>query len=167
MIRLRPVEPEDLQLLYTIENTPELWDTADTDAPYSKFALKQYIASAQPLRLCGELRMVVELARDGQPPQAIGTVDLTDYNALSARAEIGIALLKEHRAKGHGKEALRQIEELARHWRIHSLHAFVSPGNKASWQLFAHSGYRPVAQIPDWHYAQGKYQEATLFLKIF
>lgn len=37
---LRPLEPEDLELLYTIENDPSLWDTSNTDAPYSRFALK-------------------------------------------------------------------------------------------------------------------------------
>lgn len=203
MIRLRPIEPEDLQLLYTIENDPELWDTANTDAPYSKYALKQYIASAQPLHVCGELRMVVELdeqsaspsadnpmpqttiapkphatalASNSIPhttqaitsqPQAIGIVDLTDYSPLAARAEIGIAILREYRAKGYGKEALRQAEKLARHWRMHSLHAFVPLTNQPSWQLFAQSGFHPVAQIPDWHYARGEYQEVTFFQKIF
>ena len=47
-IYLRDLEPEDLELLYTIENAPELWNITNNDGPYSRFALKQYIASQQP-----------------------------------------------------------------------------------------------------------------------
>ena len=41
MTKLRPVEPEDLELLYTVENNPALWLKACGSGPYSRFALKQ------------------------------------------------------------------------------------------------------------------------------
>ena len=47
-IRLRAPEPEDLELMYRIENMPELWNISNTTVPYSRFLLKQYIA--QPCR---------------------------------------------------------------------------------------------------------------------
>ena len=43
-LRLRPLEPEDLDWLYSIENDTALWDTSNTDIPYSRYALRQYIA---------------------------------------------------------------------------------------------------------------------------
>ena len=47
LLTLRPLEPEDLQLLYDLENDSTLWDSSNTTAPYSKFTLKNYIQSTQ------------------------------------------------------------------------------------------------------------------------
>ena len=38
-IRLRALEPEDLDELYQIENDRRLWDVGLTNVPYSRFAL--------------------------------------------------------------------------------------------------------------------------------
>ena len=43
-IKLRAVEPEDLDLMYLIENDSELWPMGQTSVPFSHYALKQYIA---------------------------------------------------------------------------------------------------------------------------
>ena len=34
---LRALEPEDLDLLYGIENNPEVWDVSPTNVPYSRY----------------------------------------------------------------------------------------------------------------------------------
>ena len=38
-IRLRAIEPEDLDLLYQIENDSSLWDVGTTNVPYSRYTL--------------------------------------------------------------------------------------------------------------------------------
>ena len=38
-IRLRAIEPEDLDLLYRIENDRELWNVGTTNVPYSRYTL--------------------------------------------------------------------------------------------------------------------------------
>ncbi|EJW94024.1 acetyltransferase, GNAT family, partial [gut metagenome] len=78
---LRPCEPEDLELLYTIENDRELWDTSNADAPYSRYAIKQYIAAAEPIQVCGELRLIIDAINEEGKKIAVGLVDLTDYSA--------------------------------------------------------------------------------------
>ena len=45
-VRLRALEPEDLELLYRWENNPAWWDVGNTLAPYSRYLLKQYIAES-------------------------------------------------------------------------------------------------------------------------
>lgn len=168
---LRPIEPEDLELLYTIENDETLWDCSNADGPFSHYALKKYIAEAATIHECGQLRLVIDIApykTKKSPTLPIGLIDLTNYNALAARAEVGITLLKEHRGKGLGTEALQLIEKFAvERLRIHSLHAYVSPHNIASTQLFEKANYNMVATLPDWHYNKGKYEDVALFLKIF
>lgn len=167
---LRPLEPEDLELLYTIENDEKLWNCSNADGPYSHYVLKKYIAEAATIHECGQLRLVIDIAPDkaNRASHPIGLIDLTNYNELAARAEVGIALLKEHRGKGYGPKALQLIEKFAvERLRIHSLHAYVSPHNTQSMQLFEKANYQLIAQLPDWHYNKGKYEEIALFLKIF
>lgn len=167
-MKLRPIEPEDLELLYTIENDTELWETTNSDAPYSRYALKQYISSLSSFHSSGELRLIVEISDVNEQPISIGTIDLTNYSVHSSRAEVGIALLKAYRGKGYGQQALTLLEKLAvNHFRLHSLYAFVSLNNHASCSLFKKCGFQQVAVLKDWLYELGSYYPAALFLKNF
>ncbi len=162
-MRLRPLEPEDLTLLYTIENDPALWDTSNAEGPYSRFQLKEYIARGDSAFSSGEQRFVVETDEDG----SVGVVDLTNFTPLHARAEVGIALLAEHRGKGYAAQALRLVEEYAqKRLRIHSLYAVVTEGNEASAGLFSSLSYALAARLPSWHFSGGSYHDALLFQKI-
>ena len=38
-IKLRAIEPEDLEVLYKIENDVRLWNIGVTNVPYSKYTL--------------------------------------------------------------------------------------------------------------------------------
>ena len=42
-IKLRALEPEDIDVLYSIENNKELWKYSNRNEPYSKYTLKKYI----------------------------------------------------------------------------------------------------------------------------
>ena len=42
-ILLRAVEPEDLDLMYLIENDTQLWTSGVSTVPYSRYALRQFI----------------------------------------------------------------------------------------------------------------------------
>jgi diamine N-acetyltransferase len=41
-ISLRALEPEDLEFLYALENNETDWEVSNTQAPFSKYLLKQY-----------------------------------------------------------------------------------------------------------------------------
>ena len=43
---LRAIEPEDLDLLYQIENDSNLWQVGTTNVPYSRYTLHDYIATS-------------------------------------------------------------------------------------------------------------------------
>ena len=45
-IHLRALEPEDLELLYRIENDVELWNVGTSNVPYSRWTLHEYIANS-------------------------------------------------------------------------------------------------------------------------
>ena len=42
-IKLRALEPEDIDVLFSVENDAELWKYSNRNEPYSKFSLKRYI----------------------------------------------------------------------------------------------------------------------------
>lgn len=46
IVTLRAIEPEDLDILYRIENDREVWNVSATNVPYSKYMLHDYIANA-------------------------------------------------------------------------------------------------------------------------
>ena len=45
-VRLRALEPEDLDFLYTTENDTNFWKVSNTQVPFSRFLLKQYIENS-------------------------------------------------------------------------------------------------------------------------
>ena len=60
-VRLRAMEPEDLDMLYHIENDRSLWNISATNVPYSRYALHNYIADAKnDIYIDGQLRMMIE-----------------------------------------------------------------------------------------------------------
>ena len=52
-ILLRAVEPEDLDLMYQIENDPESWDISNFTVPYSRYMFREYIKSSSIRYFCG------------------------------------------------------------------------------------------------------------------
>ena len=52
IVRLRAMEPEDLDFLYAMENDKEVWDVGCTNVPYSRYVLHDYIANASNDILC-------------------------------------------------------------------------------------------------------------------
>jgi len=89
-VRLRALEPEDLELLYRWENDPELWEVGNTLAPYSRYILKEYIAgSDRSIYESRQLRFMIEECDTGT---SVGIVDLFDFEPHPNRAACGIML---------------------------------------------------------------------------
>ena len=89
-VRLRALEPEDLELLYRWENDPELWEVGNTLAPYSRYILKEYIAgSDRSIYESRQLRFMIEECDTGT---CVGIVDLFDFEPHPNRAACGIML---------------------------------------------------------------------------
>ena len=162
---LRALEPEDLELLYTIENDSDTWDICSARVNYSRYAIKQYLAQQpQEITTAGEVRLVIT---DSDTGEAVGLIDLTNYSATNRSAEIGITLLKEHRGKGYGRAAIKAMEQYAKeaaNLRMIYAHT-LADRNSVAKNLFLHSNYIPVAVLPEWHFCHGEYVDLTVFKK--
>lgn len=161
---LRAVEPEDLDLMYLIENDTELWSLGQASVPFSHYALKQYITeSNNDFFHDRQLRLVLE-TNDGV---GIGFVDLQRYDPQHHRAEVGIVVVPEKQRQGLATEALRLLSYYAsKHLGIHQLFALVPTSNHASIGLFKKCGYKETATLEDWLKSPEGWQSVVVFQQI-
>lgn len=166
LVVLRAMEPEDLDLLYTIENDPAMWEVSSGCSPVSKFVLRKYI-SLQPDEIYsgGELRLVIE---DAEQSRAVGLADLTSISLIDGKAEVGIAVLKKEQSKHYGYAALLRLAKYAKMYlKLRFLYAHVSAAdNAASVKIFESAGFHQIALLPQWHYRMGKYEDVRLYQKM-
>ena len=147
---LRALEPTDLDLLYEIENDPDVWDVTSSPSPWSRWALRQYLES-QPADIAqtGQLRLVVE---SGSAEGGMGFVDLFAYDALQRRAEVGIAIRRSARRTHLGLAAPQASQHDAKnHLHLRLLYAKIRTADEACHKLFQAAAYRRVATLPQWH----------------
>lgn len=164
-IMLRAAEPEDLDLMYLIENDTDLWAVGRSNVPYSRFALRQFIEQTNnDINSDGQVRLVIAL---NENRNAIGFVDLQNYDVRHRRAEVGIVLLPEWQHQGFANEVLGILGRYAsKHLFIHQLYALVSVDNVAAQTLFANAGYKRTAILQHWLSNGEEWQDAMVYQKI-
>lgn len=164
-IYLRALEPEDLQFIYDIENDISLWTLSDTQTPYSRYVLKQYLENAQQdIFEAKQLRLVICKNNNA----SIGLIDVFDFDAKNKRAGIGILIKDEaNRSKGYGKEAL----ELLVHYcfkalHLHQVYANISESNLASLKLFESIGFKKIGLKADWRFDGQQFSNEFMLQRI-
>ena len=164
-IKLRAVEPEDLDLMYLVENDTELWPYGQTSVPFSHYALKRFIEeSSNDIFRDHQLRLVIETA-DGI---SVGFLDLQHYEPQHHRAEVGIVVVPEKQRQGIATEALRLLAQyVSNHLGIHQLYAHVPESNAASIALFQKCGYKKTATLQDWLNTSAGWQSVIVFQTLF
>ena len=164
-ISLRALEPEDLDFLYRVENTIDIWEISGTTTPYSRQVLKKYLDNAhldiydvKQLRLC---------ICDGGGT-AIGLIDMFDFDPKNHRAGIGIVVLEDgNRNRGVGSEAIRLLTGYAfTVLGLRQVYANVVEDNTASIHLFKKMGFEEVGVKRDWIFSNGIYKDEILFQKL-
>ncbi len=165
MIKLRPLEPTDLDTLYNWENDTALWVVSDTVAPYSRAALWQYLeAYTGDIYAQRQLRLMITLASDDTP---VGTIDFLNFDPLNNRAELGLFVDLKHRGKGLGRQALELLTDYAReHLGLRQLYVYIALDNEVCLNLFDTFGYRRVGVIKSWVKRGRTYRDVALMQMI-
>ena len=145
--RLRALEPEDLELMYGWENDMQIWRVSGTVAPFSRHVLSRLIEEQLfDIYATRQMRLVIE--HDGQ---AVGAVDLFEFDPHNRRAGVGIIVDSQHRAQGLGHDALKALEQYARQTlHLHQLWCSVTVDNEASLKLFRKAGYVECGLRREW-----------------
>ena len=148
-IKMRALEPEDLEILYKWENDSSLWTVGNTLAPYSKYILREYISeSHRDIFDIKQLRLIIE---DKKSRQSIGLIDLFDFDPHHKRAAVGILISPDYQRKGFGTQTLNLLKEYAFSFlKLHQLYAHIPERNKASIQLFQKIGFQKAGTLKDW-----------------
>ena len=159
-IHLRAMEPEDLDMLYTIENDQQLWGVSATNVPYSRYTLHDYIANAAgDIYTDRQVRLIIENAEH----DVIGILDLINFDPRHRRAEVGIVIQQPYRSQGYAQAALAELHKYASQVLfIHQLYAIVSLVNKQAVDLFLSMGYQHTATLRDWLYDGTAYHDGLM-----
>lgn len=169
-IFLRPLEPTDLDFLYTLENSESLWEVSNTTKPFSKHILKLYIDNSHlDIYDIKQLRLVICKTEDDN---AIGFIDLFDFDPKHQRVGVGIVIFaEENKRKGFALEALELTCNYAfTHLNVHQVFASITEDNKGSIKLFEKAGFQLGGIKKDWVFSkdfpadkQGKFKNEYFF----
>lgn len=163
-ITLRPLEPEDVELLYQWENNMEIWELSNTRTPFSKYVLSEYIRnSVKDIYETKQLRLIIE----GPENQAVGAIDLFDFDPYHQRAGVGILIHHENdRRKGYALDALNALAEYALNTLgLRQLYANISSENTKSINLFEKAGFVVAGTKKNWLRTADGWMDELLFQK--
>jgi diamine N-acetyltransferase len=158
---LRALEPSDIDLLYQWENNTEIWEVSNTQTPFSRFVLEQYLSSAhQDIYTTKQLRLMVCKSLPPLPPhlkntqeeENIGCIDLFDFEPNHQRAGIGILIAnKSDRRKHYASEALEVLIDYSfTILNLHQLYCNITNNNEPSILLFQKHGFEITGIKKQW-----------------
>lgn len=161
-IHLRALEPEDIDFLFITENDTSFWEISNTEAPFSRYILEQYIMNShQDIYTAKQLRLMIA---ENNSDEVVGMIDLFDYNPQHQRAGIGILISKEKHEKGYASEALTLlINYCFTTLNFHQLFANISSDNEASIALFNKFNFKEIGAKKDWIFNGTTYKDELLF----
>lgn len=163
-VRLRAIEPEDLDTLYLMENDAEIWNVGTTNVPYSRYVLHDYVANVSgDIYTDKQVRLMI----DDENGETVGMVDLVNFNPQHRRAELSIVVKKEKRRCGYAMATVMQIRKYALEiLHLHQIYVVVDKENAASVALFTKMGFSVQCELPDWLF-DGKNYKNSLVMQSF
>lgn len=160
-LRLRALEPEDVNLLFKWENDYTLWEEGITNVPFSRYELKQYIINVKDIFSDRQYRFMIE---DCLSKKAIGTLDLFEFDLMNLRAEVGIYIEKDSRQQGYASEAIELIKKYAFNFlNLKQLYAKICEENIISISLFEKCGFKNNGRLENWVKRGDEWKDCLIF----
>lgn len=162
-LKLRALEPEDLELLYEWENNESYWSISNTISPFSKYTLKRYLENSHKnIYESGQLRLMIEYIKE---KITIGTIDIFDFDPFHRRAGLGILIANEaYRRKGFGSMALAGlIAYCFDTLQLHQLYCNILANNIESMDMFKKLGFVQTGIKKEWIKTTDGYLDEYLF----
>ena len=138
------------------------WEVSNTQKPFSKFILQQYLNNSHTdIYEARQLRLVITSKED---QKKIGLVDLFDFDPFHKRLGLGILILKAFQNQGFAFETIQLVKEYAfKFFDLHQIYAHVPLTNKPSLQLFEKSGFIRNGIQKDWLKLDGGFTDVALY----
>ncbi|MDV7188512.1 GNAT family protein [Lutibacter sp. TH_r2] len=160
-INLRALEPTDLDFLFSIENNENFWKISNTQIPYSKYILANYINNAhQDIYEAKQYRFVI-CNTENIP---VGTIDLFDFDPQHFKVGVGILILPKYQHNNIGSEALELVIDYAfTYLNIHQIFANITSNNIKSIALFEKFNFQKTGEKKDWLFINGEFKNELLY----
>lgn len=165
-VRIRAIEPSDIDLLYEWENNTDVWRISDSNAPFSRYILEQYVHTVPDIYVQRQMRAIVTLRANSSKP--LGCIDLFDFEPHHRRIGLGI-LIAEHdnRGIGYGTEAIQLVLNYCFNFLdCHQVYCNVAADNPASLRVFNKLGFEHVGIKKDWIRYNGTFADEVMLQKI-
>ncbi len=161
-IKLRALEPEDLDILFEIENDRGLWMVSNTLTPFSRDLLKKYIEQSHlDIYQAKQLRLVIA---SKETDQVMGLIDLFEFDPQHLRAGIGISILPSHQRRGFAKQSIEIMLNYAfDQLGLHQVFANIPTKNEKSRSLFKNVGFNCTGSRKDWIRLNDKYLDVEIY----
>lgn len=150
LIRLRALEPEDIDILYQWENDTDIWRVSNTIAPFSKYTIKQFIADQnRDIYETKQVRLIIESKADCRP---VGAIDMFDIDPYNRRAGVGILIYdRRDGGQGYASAALSSLILYAFQFLgLNQLYCNILSANNKSLNLFRSKGFEVVGLKKEW-----------------
>ncbi len=139
---LRSAVACDLDMMYVWESDPDTWQYSEGEYSFSQRQIQEFIDNQQGLLVDKQLRLMICLPCG----EAIGMVDIFEYDAERQSAGIGILIDPAHRGKGYATDAILSAEShLRTEYGVQQMWCHVHPDNTASLKLFRRCGYTIIS----------------------
>jgi len=161
-LKLRAVEPSDLQFLFELENDETLLDTGYARIPFSKNTLEVYLAQAHDIYADKQLRLIAAI--DGK---ACAMIDFYDFEAFHQRCMIGIVVHPQFRKIGIGfKSLVLALDFAQKNLGLKNLGAFIGKKNEKSVHLFEKANFQKCGAFKKYHrLVDGSYDDLLIYQK--
>lgn len=161
-ISLRAIEPSDLAFLYQIENNESFWAVSNTQKPFSKFLLQQYLENARlDIYEAKQLRLMIY---ENKSHNSVGMIDLFDFEPKHKRVGIGILIHPNVENRGYAFESIQILIKYAfTHLDVHQIFANITTDNKKSIALFEKLQFKYSGEKKDWIYVNRSFKNEAIY----
>lgn len=161
-IKLRALEPEDVDFILEMENNCDIWHISNTNNPFSRFDIEQYVMLAdKDIYSAKQLRFIIDKVSGGKP---VGIIDIFDFDAHNSRAGIGILIVDDERSKGVGSIALEiLVNYMFTQMHIHQLFCNIGADNSKSISLFTGKGFVKSGSKKEWNLINNKWVDEDFY----
>lgn len=155
MIRLRPLERDDLRFVHELNNNRRImryW----FEEPYEAFVELQQLYDKH-IHDQSERRFVAE----NEAGEMIGLVELVEITYIHRRAEFQIIIDPKHQGHGYARPVMAKAVDYAfKILNIHKLYLLVDAENTIAHQLYLDYGFVEEGRLVKEYFMDGKYRDA-------
>lgn len=162
VIRLRAIEPQDLETLRKWINDPETASYLAMSWPVSMRDQQDWFERLG--KDSGRKKFAIELIHG----EHIGLLSLTNIDHINRSVEIGITIgVADYRGKGLASRALRlAVHVLFTHFNYHRIWAEILETNAACLHLFKHAGFDQEGVLRESVYWDGRMIGKVIMAKL-